>query len=294
MLRDKKIIALFILPAFLLFIIFIPVPLISSLVLSGYKWNLLQRPRFIGALNFIRLFTQDEVYLQSIGHTFYYLFLSILLQIPMAYFLAILLTRNSWGDKFFRNMIFMPVTFSGTIVSLMFYLIYHGRTGIINSFIRLFGNPEFDFAWLAEKSTAMTAVCIAVAWQYVGYHLVIFITGITGISNDTIDAAKIDGASTTQIAWHIITPLMKPVLNVSLVLITTSSLKGFDSIYVMTGGGPMHATEVMASHMYFKSFTSMDYGYGCAIGLLLFVACIIFTGAWSFIFRSKDKEGAVE
>jgi raffinose/stachyose/melibiose transport system permease protein len=291
MLKDKKVIALFILPALILFVTFIPVPLISSLVLSAYKWNLLQPPRFIGLNNFVKLFTQDQVYLESIGHTFYYLFLSILLQIPMAYFLAILLTRGSWGEKFFRNLIFMPVTFSGTVVSLMFYLVYHGQTGFINNIIRLFGNKEFDFAWLAEKTTAMAAVCFAVAWQYVGYHLVIFITGITGISTDTIDAAKIDGASSFQIALHVITPLMKPVLNVSLVLITTASLKGFDSIYVMTGGGPMHATEVMASHMYFKAFTGMDYGYGCAIGLLLFILCIIFTGLWSFIFRTKEGAG---
>ncbi|GHV02956.1 ABC transporter permease [Spirochaetia bacterium] len=294
MLRDKKVIALFILPALVIFVAFIPAPLISSLVLSFYKWNMLTPPRFIGLTNFIRMFTLDDVFIASIGHTFYYLALSVVLQIPMSYFLAILLTRGSWGEKTFRNLIFMPVTFSGTVVGLLFYFIYHRDTGLLNNIIRLFGNQEFSYAWLSERASAMAAVCLAVAWQFVGYHMVIYITGITGIDNDTIDAAKIDGANAFQVALHIITPLMKPVLNVSLVLITVSSLKAFDAIYVMTRGGPMHATEVMASHMYQRAFVAMDYGYACAIGLILFVFCIISTGLWSFIFRNTDKEALSE
>lgn len=292
MLRDKKTIALFVLPAVLLFVVFIPIPLISSLLLSLFKWDLLSPPRFVGLNNYIRMFTLDPTFLQSIGNTFRYLLASILLQIPMAYFLAILLTRGNWGEKGFRNLIFMPVTLSGTAVSLMFYFVYHPDTGILNNTIRLFGNKEFNWAWLAEAKTAMLAVVIAVAWQFVGYHMVIYVTGITGISNDVIEAAKIDGANVLQVAWYIITPLMKPVLNVSLVLITTSSLKAFDSIYVMTNGGPLHATEVMASHMYQKAFHHLDYGYGCAIGLMLFALCVVFSGLWSRIFRSDDGEEA--
>jgi len=289
MLRDKRIIALFILPALIIFVVFIPVPLISSLVLSAFKWDLLSPPRFIGLQNFIRLFTLDPIFIQAMGNTFRYLVFSILMQIPLAYFLAILLTRGSWGEKAFRNMIFMPVTFSGTAVALMFYFIYHPDTGLLNNIIRFLSGKPFNHAWLAEQSTALFAVCVAVAWQWVGYHMVIFITGITGISQDVIDAAKIDGANILQVTRHVITPLMRPVLNISLVLITTSSLRAFDSIFVMTQGGPFHATEVMASHMYTRSFLHLDYGYGCAIGLLLFVLCILFTGFWSRIFRTRDE-----
>ena len=294
MLKDKKTIALLVLPAVILFVVFIPVPLISSLVLSLFKWDLLSPPRFVGVNNFIRMFTIDPTFIQSIFNTFKYLLISILLQIPMAYFLAILLTRGSWGDKGFRNLIFLPVTLSGTAVSLMFYFVYHPETGILNNVIRIFGNSEFSFAWLAEASSALIAVCFAVAWQFVGYHMVIYITGISGISADVVEAAKIDGASAFHIAMYIITPLMKPVLNVSLILITTSSLKAFDSIYVMTQGGPMHATEVMASHMYQKSFHHLDYGYGCAIGLMLFVLCVVFSGLWSRLFRTDGDSGGVE
>jgi raffinose/stachyose/melibiose transport system permease protein len=294
MLRDKKVIALFVLPALVLFILFIPVPLVSSLGLSFFKWDLLSPPRFIGVRNFVRMVTLDSIFIQSVGNTFRYLVYSILLQIPLAYFLAIILTRGSRGEKVVRNLIFMPVTLSGTAVALMFYFVYHRDTGLINNLIRLFVKGEFVFAWLAEARTAMIAVCIAVAWQYVGYHMVIFITGITGISNDIIDAAKIDGANAFHVAWYIITPLMKPVLNISLVLITTSSLKAFDAIYVMTQGGPMHSTEVMASYMYERSFHHLDYGYGSAIGLILFLLCVVFSILWSRLFRKKENEEFAE
>jgi raffinose/stachyose/melibiose transport system permease protein len=294
MLKDKKIIILFVFPALFLFVFFTPLPLFSALMLSFFKWNLISPPRFIGISNFIRMFTMDDIFIASIGHTFFYVALSIVLQIPMAYFLAILLTRGTWGEKGFRNLIFMPVTLSGTVVGLMFYFVYHPNQGLLNNIIQLFGRPDFNFAWLAEKSSAMAAVCFSVAWQFVGYHMVIYITGITGISNDTIDAAKIDGANAAQVAWHIITPLLKPVLNVSLVLITVSSIKAFDSIYVMTSGGPMHATEVMASHMYQRAFTAMDFGYGCAIGLILFVFCILLTLFWGRVFKNKENEGLSE
>jgi len=293
MLRDKRVIALFILPAVVLFVAFIPVPLVSSIVLSFYKWDLLSPPKFIGFTNFIRMFTKDAVFVRSIGNTFEYLGLSILMQIPLAYFLAIFLTRGTPGDKAFRNIIFLPVMLSGTAVALMFYFIYHPQTGVLNTVIRLFGDPGFSFPWLMNASTAMVAVCFAVAWQWVGYHMVIFITGITGIPNDIIEAAKIDGANTLQVVLHVITPLMKPVLNVSLVLITTSSLKAFDSIYVLTGGGPMHATEVMASNMYQRAFHSLEYGYASAIGLTLFVLCVVTSTIWSRVFRTDNMGGEV-
>lgn len=278
MLRNKKMILLFISPAVLLFTVIIPIPLIASMGLSFYKWNLLSPAKFTGLKNFIRLFTRDDVFITAIKNTFIYMGLSTLFQIPLAYFLAILLTRGKRFETLVRNTIFMPVVLSGTAVSLMFYFIYHPEVGIVNSFLEKIGHPELTRFWLADTGTALLCVCIAVAWQYVGYHMVIFVTGIAAIPTDMIEAAKIDGANSWQLITKIITPNMKPVLKVSLVLIMTSSLKSFDSIYIMTGGGPLHATEVLASHMYNKAFLNLSYGYGCAIGLILFVMCLAASG----------------
>lgn len=275
MLRDKKTIILFMAPAILIFTLVIPVPLAASIGLSFFKWDLLSDAKFVGVKNFIRLFTSDKVFGTTVRNTFFYMLLSVLFQIPLAYCLSIFLTRGKRFEKLVRNTLFMPAVLSGTAVSLMFYFIYHPEVGLVNAVLKLMGKPELTRFWLADENTAMVCVCLAVAWQFVGYHMLIYVTGIIAIPLDIIEAAKIDGANVWQLALRVITPNMKPVLRVSLVLIMTSSFKSFDSIYVMTGGGPAHKTEVMASYMYNKAFLNLKYGYGCAIGLMLFAMCLV-------------------
>ncbi|NBJ98596.1 sugar ABC transporter permease [bacterium 1xD8-48] len=275
MLRDKKTIILFMAPAILIFTLVIPIPLAASIGLSFFKWDLLSNAKFVGVKNFIRLFTSDRVFGTTVRNTFSYMLLSVLFQIPLAYCLSIFLTRGKRFEKLVRNTLFMPAVLSGTAVSLMFYFIYHPEVGLVNAVLRLMGKPELTRFWLADENTAMVCVCLAVAWQFVGYHMLIYVTGIIAIPLDIIEAAKIDGANVWQLALRVITPNMKPVLRVSLVLIMTSSFKSFDSIYVMTGGGPAHKTEVMASYMYNKAFLNLKYGYGCAVGLMLFVMCLV-------------------
>ncbi len=262
-------------PAIIIFTLVIPVPLAASVGLSFFKWDLLSDAKFVGMKNFIRLFTSDRVFITTVRNTFSYMFLSVLFQIPLAYCLSIFLTRGKRFEKLVRNTLFMPAVLSGTAVSLMFYFIYHPEVGLVNALLGLMGKPELSRFWLADENTAMVCVCIAVAWQFVGYHMLIYVTGIIAIPLDIIEAAKIDGANVWQLAVRVITPNMKPVLKVSLVLIMTSSFKSFDSIYVMTGGGPAHTTEVMASYMYNKAFLNLRYGYGCAVGLMLFVMCLL-------------------
>lgn len=288
MMSNKKTIALFVAPAFLLFTLIIPIPLLTSVGLSFFDWDLLSPARFVGVKNFIRLFTRDDIFIMAIKNTFVYLILSMLFQLPLAYFLAILLTRGRRFEKLVRNTVFMPAVLSGTAVALMFYFIYHPEVGILNTFLKALGQEDLIHLWLADKNTAMVCVCASVAWQWVGYHMVIYVTGITAIPVDILEAAKIDGAGSWKLITRIITPNMKPVLKVSLVLIITSSFKAFDSIFVMTGGGPSHATEVMASHMYTKAFLQLKYGYGCAIGLFLFVLCLIFSTVVQRILREKE------
>jgi len=286
MLRDKKVIILFIAPVLLVFSCFIPFPLISSFLLSFCKWDMLGNIKFIGFDNFVTMFTVDDIFIKSIGNTVQYLLYSVIMQIPLAIFFAILLTRGRRFEKFFSNVLFMPIALSGTAVALMFYFIYH-PTGVVNSLLNVIGLSSLTRPWLADEKTAMIAICVRVAWQYIGYHMVIYITGITNISDDLIEAAKIDGAGIWQTTFRIILPLLKPVAMVSMILISTSSLKSFDSIFVMTKGGPMNATEVLASHMYNKAFLQLNYGYGSAIGTILFLLCVTVTFTLTWLFNDK-------
>ena len=167
MLSNKKTIAIFILPAILIFTLIIPVPLIMSVGLSFFDWDLLSKAKFVGIRNFVKLFTRDDIFRMSIGNTFQYLGLSILFQIPLAYFLAILLTRGKRFEKLVRNTVFMPAIISGTAVSLMFYFIYHPEVGLLNAFLKMIGQEDLVHFWLADSKTAMLCVCIAVAWQWI-------------------------------------------------------------------------------------------------------------------------------
>jgi raffinose/stachyose/melibiose transport system permease protein len=277
MLRDKRILFIFIFPILLLYSLIVPMPLIVSCLLSLFDWNLLKAPAWVGLKNFVNLLSIDFIFKKAMLNTLYYVAVSILLQLPMAFLLANLLYFKKKGSGFFRNVIYLPVTFSGVAVSLMWYFIYHPEIGLLNQAMRLLGAKGFSFAWLSEGSTAMLAVVVSVAWQWAGYHMVLYIAGMSSIPSEIIESARIDGANIGQIVRHIVFPFLIPMISVSSVLITTSSLKSFDSVYVMTQGGPDHATEVLASHMYVKSFAQLKYGYGSSIGVLLFVLCVVST-----------------
>jgi raffinose/stachyose/melibiose transport system permease protein len=274
MLRDKRIILLFVLPALLIYVVVVPLPLLTAIGLSFTDWDLLNPIKFVGLRNFDRLFTVDYVFWQAVRNTLVYMFGSIILQIPLAFFLASLLFTDLKGRNIFRTVFFLPVTLSGAAVALMWYFFYHPNVGLINQVVRLFGSKDFSHPWLAEESTALAAVIASVAWQWAGYHMVLCLTGMSSISKNLFDAAKIDGASNFQLSMRIVLPLVLPILSVSAILITTSSLKSFDSIWLMTQGEPQHATEVIASHMYIKTFLQQKYGYGAALGVVLFVLCI--------------------
>lgn len=284
MLRDPKTIAIMLLPALLVFLAFIPLPALVSVGLSFTRWNLVGAIRFIGLDNFHFMFVDDFVFYMALRNTLVFVVLSIALQLPMAFLLANLLSRMKRGARAFRNIIFLPVTFSGVAVSLMFYFVYHPGMGLLNQFLRLL-MPDFSFPWLADSRTALVSVIATLAWQWVGYHMVIYLAGMATIPVELLESARIDGAGEWRITRSIIFPLLLPVIQVSAVLITTSSLKSFDQIFIMTFGGPNYASEVLASHMYTKTFAQMNYGYGSALSTVLLVLCVLSTLALNRLFR---------
>jgi len=277
MLRNKWTIFLFMFPVVFVFTLVVPVPLVSSLVFSLFDWNLIGSSLFVGLRNFVSLFTTDFIFPEAVRNTFVYLLLSILFQLPMAFLLANLLYGARRGKDTFRAIIFLPVACSSVAISLMWYFLYHPDMGLVNQLIRLLGPSTFKWAWLAQGKTAMLAVTVSVAWQWTGYHMVIYLAGMANIPEELVESARLDGAGALQVVRHIVFPFLLPMITVSLILITTSSLKSFDSIYILTFGGPNHATEVLASHMYIKAFAQLKFGYGSSIGVILFLLCVVST-----------------
>jgi raffinose/stachyose/melibiose transport system permease protein len=290
MLRNKMLIFLFITPAIVIYALVIPYPIIKSIIYSFYKWDIVGSLKFTGLRNFNRLFTQDYFFYTALNNTFIFTIGSIILQIPLAFILAFVLSKKKRFNKFFRNAYFIPVVISAADVGLLWKFIYHPNMGILNALLRTIGLDSLTENWLAEPGFALYAVIISVSWQWFGYHMVIFLTGLTSIPESIFESAEIDGAIGFKKIRYIVMPLLKPFLKISMVLIVTSSIKAFDNIYVLTGGGPAQASTVLALQMYERAFTQMKYGYGSAISVVLLVLNILLTLMLYKLFGKDEVE----
>lgn len=290
MLRNKKTILLFILPSFVLYFCIAFVPVVNSVYYSFFKWNIVGAKQFVGITNFIKLFIRDEVFILSIKNTFLLMGMSILTQMPLAILLAVMLSRNIHLKGLFKTVLFLPNIISSVAIGLLWSFIYNPDFGLVNSILRLLGMDDMAKPWLADEKTVLAAIIITVCWQYIGYHMILFLSAIENIPESLLEAAKIDGAESWSQVFHIILPLLKPIIKIDSILIATGSLRFFDLIYVMTLGGPNHASEVMATHMYVITFRNMQYGTGSAISTILLLFCLGVTVLFNTLFKSKDLE----
>lgn len=288
--RNKKTIFLFIAPALILYIIVLIVPIISSIYYSFFKWNILNPMKFIGFSNYIRMFTSDDVVKKSIINVLLMLVVALLGQELVAFFISIALTSHLKGAKIFKNLFFMPAVLSSTAVGLMWVMLYDSKYGLIDVFLRNVGLSGFAKSWLTDPHTALWSLCAVSVWQFIGNSMIIFISAIQTIPESLFEAAKIDGASYLQTARKITVPLMQPIIKINTVLIAVGTLKTFDLTYVMTGGGPDHATEVLASIMYTRAFKMLEYGYGDSISVILLIMCLLVTFIIMKAFKSETYQ----
>jgi raffinose/stachyose/melibiose transport system permease protein len=203
--------------------------------------------------------------------------ISVCIQLPLSLFLALILARGIKGEHFFRTVYFIPVIISTVVIGQLWMKIYNPDYGAINIVLNSIGLKSLARAWLANTNTALCAVFVAMLWQYVGYHMLLMYASAKSIPTDIYEAAMIDGASESQIAFKITIPLMKPILRICIIFAVTGSFKAFDLIYVMTGGGPMHSTDVPTTLMYTTIFSRYQYGYGSAMAIFIIAECLLFT-----------------
>ena len=285
----KRDILFFVAPAFLIYLVFCLYPLVDNIYLSFLKTDLLQPSKFIGLKNYINLMKDD---------TFFYAVRNVLLWVVMCYsaqmilglFFAYILFQRVRGAQFFQTIFFMPSVICGTAIALLWKFIYHPEFGILNGILERIGLGDLCHNWLADEKTAIYAVIVICMWQFVGYHMVIHLSGMKNINSEYFEAASIDGANKWQQFWQIMFPLLKDILRIDSVLITTASLKAYDIIAVTTEGGPSHTTETLATHMYFQGFRVLKFGYSSAIAVALLILCIVFTALINRVFKDSQVE----
>lgn len=286
--RNKKTILAFILPALIIYIGIVIIPILNTVYYSFFKWNILDTLKFTGLNNYISLFTKDDIFVISMKNTFLLMFWSLIIQTPLAILLAIAISGNIKGKRYFKTVFFLPNILSSVAIGLLWSFVYNPEFGIINRLLASVGLERFTRLWLADEKTVMGSVIAVICWQFVGYHMIIYLAAIENIPHELREAALIDGVNQRKMIRYIILPLIKPIMGIDTVLMATGSLRFFDLIYVMTNGGPNHASEVIASYMYYKSFRDYQYGYGSAISVVLLVLCLLITGILKKIFKSEE------
>lgn len=271
---NKTVITLYVLPALILVLALIYVPI----VLTGYyglmNWDGIGKMKFIGLENYAKLI-QDGMFWKSAYHSF---LLAIFSAISLIGYLIIslVLAGKIKGTNLLRKIYLIPMLLSSVAIAQLWAKIYDPSNGLLNSLLEMLGFENTP-AWLSDPNLVLAAIFVPIIWQYAGFYIIIYYAALKNIPESLIEAAKIDGANPLQIAYKIKLPLISGVIKVTIVLAVVGSLKYFDLIYVMTGGGPNGSSEVMASYMYRKAFASYDFGYGSAIGFALLLICMIIT-----------------
>lgn len=289
--KNKLAIILFMLPAVLLFAGIIIIPIIMSFIYSFQNWNGITSPEFVGFDNYIELFTSKSAgFPKTIMNAMLLAVLSVFIQLPVSLALALKISRGIKGERFFMTVFFVPVLISTVVIGQLWLKIYNPRYGILNVALKSIGLDSLITTWLGDPKTALLAVFIPNLWQYVGYHMLLMYAGIKSVSPDVIEAAKIDGASNWQIDTKIVIPLLKPVIKICVIFAVTGSLKAFDLIYVLTGGGPDHASEVPSTLMVTMIFGEGRYGFGSAIAVFIIFLCFFFAILIKRCIKTEDYD----
>lgn len=272
-LGNKRAYFVFVAPAFLIYLLIALIPILMSGFYSTMEWNGITEKVFIGLNNYKDLLKNDA-FILSAKNSLILAIGSIIFQLIPALFFAIVLSRKIKGEKVYRTIYFIPVLLSTVVIGQLFLKIYNPEYGALNTLIKKFGFDGVD--WLGNAKLALASSLFPIIWQYVGYHMLILYTGIKSIPEDMYEAAQIDGANEVQMALHITIPLLKNTIKVSLTFAVIGSLKLFDLIWVLTKGGPLHASEVPSTLMYNTIFTRMEYGSGSAIAVFIVLECLLF------------------
>lgn len=289
--RDKRAIAIFVLPALIAFSSIVVLPIVFSGYYSLLDWNGAGKSTFIGLANYIEMFTNPSTYfVKGIINSAILAGLSIFVQVPLALGLALLISRGVKFEGLFRNVYFIPVIISTTVIGQLWMKIYHPNNGMLNVLLQNIGLASWKHSWLADPNISLGAVFFVLIWQYIGYHMLLLYSAVKAIPATLYEAAEIDGCSKSQLSRHISIPLIMPMIKVCVTFALIGSLKTFDLIYVLTKGGPIHATEVPTTLMFANIFLNYRYGMGSSMAIFILLECLLFTVCVQRLFKVEDLE----
>ena len=288
-LSNMKAKTLFLTPAFLVYTLFLIIPIGVTVYYSFTDFSGIGKESFIGFQNYERMF-DDKLFFISLKNTLIVLLVSTVILIAVSFLVALMLNREFKGNNVAKAMIFSPYIIAPIIAGTIWMFILNPEFGLINEFLEKIGLGALKQEWIGGKTLSPWSVGFVFSWQVLGFHATIFLAGMKMIPGDIYEAASIDGASRTQQTWFVTIPMLKETFVINVVLMITGALKIFELVYQLTGGGPNHLSDVLVSYMYYVVFTSSQYGYGMAIAVFFLAVSIL--GSFLYI-RSAQRNNRI-
>ncbi|MCC6260490.1 MAG: sugar ABC transporter permease [Anaerolineales bacterium] len=292
---------LFLLPALLVYLVFMAGPLFDSLRLSLYTGKGYNPTEFIGFQNYIDLFTVPlwrEKFFNAVTNTCIFFAIHMIVQNSLGLLFANLLSSDFKGRNFFRTLIFTPTTLSVLVVGFLWTLILNPNWGAVNQVLVGIGLEQWALPWLGRENLALPIIALTSVWQWIGMPTVMFLAGLTGISEELLEAASIDGASEWEIFWKIKFPLIQPVLGIIAILTFVDNFNAFDVIYAMAGakGEPAYSTDLLATLFYRTGIAGEhptgipNMGMGATIATITFIILMSGVLLWLYLSRRNADE----
>lgn len=272
---------LYIVPALLLYAVFMLYPLIQLFILSFQRFSLSGSSEWVGLANYQNVLS-DPVFWQAAQNTFVYGVVGITVPVVFGLVIAAMLNVDIWGSTTMRSIIFTPQIVPIVVAGILFVWIFDNN-GILNSVLVGTGMIGTNIRWLSSPVLALPVVLLMVIWKRTGYYMVIVLAGLQSIPDEVYDAAKVQGKSRWQTFRHVTVPMARSALVIVVVLGIINAVKSFASVFVMTEGGPGHATEILGTYFYKQTFAFFNYGEGAAIGFIQFVIVLVLTTAFFYI-----------
>ncbi|NDK53254.1 carbohydrate ABC transporter permease [Rhizobium laguerreae] len=269
--HDPRVQALILLvPALAIYAVFALYPMLNVVILSFQKWNGLDPNRqFVGIANYAAIFTKDPVFWVAFRNTVIWTLMSLIFPPMVGLLLALSLNQKIFGRNGLRAIFYLPVIIAPIAVATMWKWMYDPFFGLFSQLLTSWGMQGWIKDWLGNRDIALYSVFVAYLWQTVGFSMVLFLAGLQNVSQTLVEAARIDGAGRWAVFKHVTLPALRPTITIVLVLSVISSLKAFDIVYGLTGGGPAQSTQMLALWAFTQAMQIFDFGRGAAISVVL-------------------------
>ena len=274
-------------PALLIFGFAVLTPLVATAGFSFLDWSGYGPMTFVGFDNYIELAT-DTLFAKSFINVILYIIATLVLEVLVGLCLAGLITARRGGSLWFRVALFAPVMLPMVVVAVLWAFVFNPEFGLINATLNNLGLDSWTRSWLGDPNTALWAISLVSGWVFSGFFMVIFYAALSQVPSELSEAARLDGASEWRIFWSVKVPSIRNALEVGILLCITGGFQGFDLFFVLTNGGPFHATEIPTTLLVRTVFRDADVGYGSALAMVL-TGVIVLLGVLFVRFRNRES-----